>query len=127
MGTEEMRHRLPPALRELCLLLGGLPSDLESTAAGCTDIAMPSLRVHPHVMAATYKDDTEYHRHKDSYDGTDNQRMVTALLYLPLVGAPATTGSSVCSIRPSLRARLRILLQSLGVWSCSLRAVCGMR
>jgi len=90
--TEEMRHRLPPALRELCLHLGGLPSALESIAAGCTDIAMPSLRVHPHVMAATYKDDTEYHRHKDSYDGTDNQRMVTALLYLTSGWGPGDDG-----------------------------------
>lgn len=33
-------------------------------------------------MAATYRKGAEYHVHKDSYNGADNQRMVTVLLYL---------------------------------------------
>ena len=42
-------------------------------------IAAPRLRVHPHIMAATYRKGAEYHCHKDSYAGTDNSRTSTAI------------------------------------------------
>ena len=51
----------------------GLPDALLSQARSC-EIEAPQLRVHPHIMAATYRPGAEYHCHKDSYSGTDNQR-----------------------------------------------------
>lgn len=80
--TEEERSQVPPALLEVCLRLAGLPAALHARAAARGIAAAPSLCVHPHVMAATYKKGAEYHVHKDSYNGTDNQRMLSVLLYL---------------------------------------------
>jgi len=80
--SEEEARRLPPALRELCKCLAGLPVALENVQRLEPGIAALSLRVHPHIMAATYRKGTEYHCHKDSYDGEDNQRVLTVLLYL---------------------------------------------
>lgn len=82
--TPEERGQVPPTLLKLCLRLAGLPAALERVAASCppSSLSAPRLRVHPHVMAATYCRGAEYHCHKDSYGGTDNQRMLTVLLYL---------------------------------------------
>merc|ERR1712008_153022 len=74
--------RLPSALRELCNCLAGLPAALEQVQQLEPSLVAPALRVHPHVMAATYRKGAEYHCHKDSYDGQYNQRMLTVLLYL---------------------------------------------
>lgn len=79
------RQRLPPALAELCDRLAGLPHALLACAAelhGAEAVCPPRLRVHPHVMAATYRQGAEYHVHKDSYSGADNQRVLTILLYI---------------------------------------------
>jgi len=78
------RQRATPALLKLCALLFGLPFALDAAAKQCVhgDLDAPKLLVHPHVMAATYGPGAEYHCHKDSYGGMDNQRMVTVLLYL---------------------------------------------
>ena len=51
----------------------GLPDALLSQAQS-SEMEAPQLRVHPHIMAATYRPGAEYHCHKDSYSGTDNQR-----------------------------------------------------
>ena len=83
--SPEETLQAPPALRSLCQQLLGLPDALLRAAAACSPneaVAAPRLRVHPHIMAATYRRGAEYHCHKDSYSGTDNQRMVTVLLYL---------------------------------------------
>jgi len=80
--SEEEAQRLPSALRELCNCLAGLPAALEHVQRLESGLVAPSLRVHPHVMAATYRKGAEYHCHKDSYDGEDNQRVLTVLLYL---------------------------------------------
>ncbi|CAE7258146.1 phyA [Symbiodinium sp. CCMP2592] len=77
--SPEETLQAPPALRSLCQQLLGLPDALLRVAKA---VAAPRLRVHPHIMAATYRRGAEYHCHKDSYSGTDNQRMVTVLLYL---------------------------------------------
>jgi len=90
--TEEEKAQLSPALREICLLLAGLPFALNSRAAVMDGVAAPNLRVHPHVMAATYKKGAEYHCHKDSYGGTDNHRIVSALLYLNHEWSPGDGG-----------------------------------
>lgn len=92
--TNEERGKIPSALQEICDLLAGLPAALMGTAAKAESpaISAPSLRLHPHVMAATYKHGAEYHVHKDSYDGTDNQRMVSVLLYLNSDWAPGDQG-----------------------------------
>ncbi|CAK9006227.1 unnamed protein product [Durusdinium trenchii] len=79
--TAEEREKSPPALRELCEHLLGLPHALLA-AAESNSVVASRLRVHPHIMAATYRRGAEYHCHKDSYSGTDNSRMVTILLYL---------------------------------------------
>eukprot|EP00439_Symbiodinium_sp_Y106_P076076 s270_g15.t1 len=83
--SPEETLQAPPALRWLCQQLLGLPDALLRAATACSPneaVAAPRLRVHPHIMAATYRRGAEYHCHKDSYSGTDNQRMVTVLLYL---------------------------------------------
>ncbi|CAE7794103.1 phyA, partial [Symbiodinium necroappetens] len=83
--SPEETLQAPPALRSLCQQLLGLPDALLRAAAACSPneaVAAPRLRVHPHIMAASYRRGAEYHCHKDSYSGTDNQRMVTVLLYL---------------------------------------------
>ncbi|CAE8694035.1 unnamed protein product, partial [Polarella glacialis] len=85
--TDEEQQQLPPALLEICLKLAGLPNALlamasKSVTGGPSGPQVPNLRVHPHVMAATYRKGAEYHCHKDSYDGADNQRMLSVLLYL---------------------------------------------
>jgi len=81
LDVEEEKQKVPPALRDLCERLLGLPAALLAMA-DAESIKAPGLRVHPHIMAATYRKGAEYHCHKDSYSGTDNQRMVTILLYL---------------------------------------------
>lgn len=53
--------------------LTGLPAALLAMA-DAESMKAPGLRVHPHIMAATYRKGAEYHCHKDSYSGTDNQR-----------------------------------------------------
>ena len=78
---EEAAQVVPPALQEVCERLLGLPDALLQASSLC-GVSAPRLRVHPHIMAATYRKGAEYHCHKDSYSGTDNQRMVTVLLYL---------------------------------------------
>lgn len=85
--TTEERKAIPQSLGKICDRLLGLPSALmktvvEHVADSSEGLAAPTLRVHPHIMAATYRTGAEYHVHKDSYNGTDNQRMVTILLYL---------------------------------------------
>lgn len=83
--SEEEKRQLTPALQELCLRLAGLPHALGAMAAACAPeacVSAPKLRVHPHVMAATYRHGAEYHCHKDSYDGADNQRMLSVLFYM---------------------------------------------
>ena len=85
LESPEEVAQTPPALRVLCEQLLGLPDALLSAAGACSPneaVSAPRLRVHPHIMAATYRHGAEYHCHKDSYSGTDNQRMVTVLLHL---------------------------------------------
>lgn len=93
--SEEERAALDPALREICFRLAGLPFALEAAAERGPDgaaIAVPSFRIHPHVMAATYRRGAEYHCHRDSYDGRDNRRMLSVLLYLNHEWSPGDGG-----------------------------------
>jgi len=97
--TNQERERLPAPLREVCLRLAGLPSALLAAAAACGSsgdeggpVEAPRLRLHPHVMAATYRRGAEYHCHKDSYHGKDNLRMLTILLYLNRDWRPGDDG-----------------------------------
>lgn len=89
--SPEERARMRPALLEVCMCLAGLPCALMAVSNSCdampqakavTRLNAPKLRLHPHVMAATYRPGAEYHAHLDSYGGTDNQRMLTIILYL---------------------------------------------
>jgi len=92
--TEEERQQLRPALREICAKLAGLPAALAERAAACRcgEETARRLRIHPHVMAATYRHGAEYHVHKDSYNGSDNTRMLTVLLYLNHEWQPGDDG-----------------------------------
>jgi len=93
--TEEERAKLHPDLLDICMRLAGLPCALMDSAGAAPSDSMgewPRLRLHPHIMAANYRRGAEYHCHKDSYDGTDNQRMVSVLLYLNPEWRPGDDG-----------------------------------
>eukprot|EP00930_Biecheleria_cincta_P071631 TRINITY_DN59105_c0_g1_i1.p1 TRINITY_DN59105_c0_g1~~TRINITY_DN59105_c0_g1_i1.p1 ORF type:complete len:397 (+),score=59.63 TRINITY_DN59105_c0_g1_i1:156-1346(+) len=90
-STEENRNRIPPALLELCNSLACLPAALQETAAAMESampgtLLIPSLRLHPSVMAATYGPGSYYSPHLDKYAGGShgflNSRVLTVLLYL---------------------------------------------
>eukprot|EP00746_Dinoflagellata_sp_MGD_P030866 gnl/MRDRNA2_/MRDRNA2_173297_c0_seq1.p1 gnl/MRDRNA2_/MRDRNA2_173297_c0~~gnl/MRDRNA2_/MRDRNA2_173297_c0_seq1.p1 ORF type:complete len:376 (-),score=72.17 gnl/MRDRNA2_/MRDRNA2_173297_c0_seq1:338-1315(-) len=95
--TPEDRQKLPPALSEICVKLAGLPDALKSVAKLSSNdrpgqLGIPQLRVEAKVMAATYDHGAEYQYHKDSYDGADNSRMLTVLLYVNPDWDPADNG-----------------------------------
>ena len=57
--TSENRQKLPPALGEICVKLAGLPDALTKVGEQCQkerpgQMQIPQLRIHAHVMAATY-------------------------------------------------------------------------
>jgi len=96
-GTPEEQQKLSPALRDVATQLAGLPHALMQRAADCErgfpgSLAVPELRIHAHMMAAVYNHGAEYHGHKDSYDGVDNGRMLTVLLYANPDWAPGDEG-----------------------------------
>ncbi|CAK0872414.1 unnamed protein product [Prorocentrum cordatum] len=98
-ARELPRKAAQKVARKVCLRLAGLPSALLAAAAACGSsgdeggpVEAPRLRLHPHVMAATYRRGAEYHCHKDSYHGKDNLRMLTILLYLNRDWRPGDDG-----------------------------------
>lgn len=92
-GSEDSRRALPPALRELCVRLAGIPDALEKVGrSGADRSRVPQLRVDARVMAATYRPGAQYNVHRDS-DGTNNARTLTVLLYLnPRAWSPGDGG-----------------------------------
>lgn len=100
-STEENRNQIPPALLELCNHLACLPAALQARAAAVESAApgtlqIPSIRLHPSVMAATYGPGSYYSPHLDKYaggsHGFENSRALTLLLYLNPDWSPSDGG-----------------------------------
>ena len=77
------------ALYEITKMLAGIPHAVNCLSkqtvadrAVDSELALPELRIHEHAFFSIYEAGVQYHRHLDSYGGSDNSRMLTILTYM---------------------------------------------
>lgn len=89
--TGLQKRPIPPALKELCRRLAGIPNALQRVAgAGCQ---VPKLRVCPQALAQGLGEHGRVSTHLDNTQNGDNYREVTVVMHLDPEWSPQDGGA----------------------------------